>query len=408
MTNTVNYRDLFFEYTDLDRINGEPNPENLLRFQKQLKANARSVYSNLGGGQNGHLFLVLSPAAYALISNTPFVRPDHPGTLIIPPNNTEAQIRVLKDAHKLRLATFKEVTGVEQALKQQIIKAVDNTYLTAIRNRQTNSLTGTVQQIINHLLDTYGRITPTMIDDYEQNLKSLTYDPASPIDNIFNAVEDLMEYAELATQPYTQRQAVAKAYTIINKTGRFKEAIKSWIRRAPQTQTWIAFKDAFRIAHREYRETTNLALEASELEQHNAHLVQQVVDGVQSSLSSDSNKQLTEVVNAVTQSQTDQQQLTQQLREMQTMLTTMQGQLNHQQGDGYDNRNDGRTSRGGGRGGRGRGRGRGRSTWVPDTSKYCWTHGACAHTGKQCRTKAAGHEDTATLLEKMDGSTKNT
>jgi hypothetical protein len=60
MTNnsTVNYRELFFEYTDLDRIHGEPNPENLLRFQKQLKANARTVYSNLGNdsGLNHTLF----------------------------------------------------------------------------------------------------------------------------------------------------------------------------------------------------------------------------------------------------------------------------------------------------------------------------------------------------------------
>jgi hypothetical protein len=120
---TVNYRKLFFEYTDLDRIHGEPNPENLLRFQKQLKANARSVYSNLGGGQHGHLFLVLSDTAYALISNTPFTRPTHPGTLAIPAGSTEAQIQGLKDAHQAQLTSFKEVTGVEQALKQQIIKA---------------------------------------------------------------------------------------------------------------------------------------------------------------------------------------------------------------------------------------------------------------------------------------------
>jgi hypothetical protein len=99
MTNnsTVNYRELFFEYTDLDRIHGEPNPENLLRFQKQLKANARTVYSNLGGAQHGHLFLVLSPTAYALISNTAFVRPTHPRLLLIPAGSTEAQIHLKRN-----------------------------------------------------------------------------------------------------------------------------------------------------------------------------------------------------------------------------------------------------------------------------------------------------------------------
>jgi PPE-repeat protein len=241
-----------------------------------------------------------------------------------------------------------------------------------------------------------------MIDEYEQHLKAMTYDTALPIDTIFNAVEDLMEYAKLANQPYTQRQAVAKAYTIINKTGRFKEAIKAWNRRTPIQQTWIAFKDDFRVAHREYRETTNLALEASELEQHNANLVQQLVDGVQNTLSADTNAQLTEVANAVSQSQTEQQQLTEQLSQMQTMLTTMQGQLlQHQSAGGGGSRSGGR-----GRGRRDSGRGSGR-TWVPDTSKYCWTHGACAHQSADCRTKATGHQDAATLSNKMDGSTRN-
>ena len=38
------------------------------------------------------------------------------------------------------------------------------------------------------------------------------------------------------------------------------------------------------------------------------------------------------------------------------------------------------------------------------TTKYCWTHGGCAHAGKDCTRKAEGHQDTATFSNKMGGS----
>ena len=40
-----------------------------------------------------------------------------------------------------------------------------------------------------------------------------------------------------------------------------------------------------------------------------------------------------------------------------------------------------------------------------DTSKYCWSHGACAHTGKKCRNPKQGHQAEATFANKMGGST---
>ena len=62
----------------------------------------------------------------------------------------------------------------------------------------------------------------------------------------------------------------------------------------------------------------------------------------------------------------------------------------------------------GGRGGSGRrrnrrgGRGGGRRK-----QKYCWTHGLCSHNGKECTTPAQGHQEVATLENRMGGSNKN-
>ena len=38
--------------------------------------------------------------------------------------------------------------------------------------------------------------------------------------------------------------------------------------------------------------------------------------------------------------------------------------------------------------------------------KYCWTHGACAHSSRECSNKKAGHKNEATFSNKLGGSTR--
>ena len=90
---------------------------------------------------------------------------------------------------------------------------------------------------------------------------------------------------------------------------------------------------------------------------------------------------------------------------MQTMMMQMQSQMKtDMRSGGYQGRGRGRT---GGRG-RGRnGRGVGCNRNVNNHVLYCWTHELCLHTGRQCETPAPGHKVTATLTDKMGGSTRN-
>ena len=64
----------------------------------------------------------------------------HPDALIIPDGTTTPMITAKKEEHRANLRLFQEVKGVEKALIQQIVKAVEPTYLAALRNRSSNSL----------------------------------------------------------------------------------------------------------------------------------------------------------------------------------------------------------------------------------------------------------------------------
>jgi hypothetical protein len=245
---TVNYRESFFEKPDLTPVIGKPDYETLYQTIVDLRTNAISVHSNLGRGNHGHLGLLMSPAQYAVESQVPFIRPTHPGVLNIP----VATARHLADQ-------------MEREYKE----------LLSFKNRQTGQFNGNLLQILQHLQTTYGQISPAQLSAFEKEVIDLQYDPTTPIDIMFQKIEDLMMYGDFAQCPFTAEQAIQRAYNIVNATGLYKDYIKTWSRRPRADKTWPNFKDHFRTVHLELQETGELTLH--EAGYGNANLVEDIV-----------------------------------------------------------------------------------------------------------------------------------
>jgi len=192
------YKTTYFEYKVLDKIHGQPTVENLLTLFRQLKRNAQCVTCALGGGQLGYLGLILSSEAYKKIPNAvEFIRPKDPGPfrLTLNPKNTSkrsredtasteyetddpkvtftaADIAQQKATHDEALRAFLECQAVEQALRVQLIDAVDSVYLDALRNSDTDMIHDSLPDIMDHLMKMYGHITLEDMHDKEQDLIS--------------------------------------------------------------------------------------------------------------------------------------------------------------------------------------------------------------------------------------------
>ena len=137
---------------------------------------------------------------------------------------------VIKDQYNEHLRLFREINGVEKALISQIVSAINAEFLTELRNRATNAIPGPVHLVLDYLKDIYGKVTHQLLDEKETLLRAINYTPASPIDTIFTAVEDLADYSKLNGAALNQHQTIAKAYIILNKGGLLKEEIKTWNR----------------------------------------------------------------------------------------------------------------------------------------------------------------------------------
>lgn len=119
---------------------------------------------------------------------------------------------------------------MKKALLQQIIKAVDTAYLKALRNNLTNTLEHLhLYNILGHLYNTYGYVSPSKLKEYEDTIRELAYDPADPIDNVFTAIENVAKIAERAGLDYTHTHKNNMTYVILIKTGVYKSVLKSWL-----------------------------------------------------------------------------------------------------------------------------------------------------------------------------------
>ena len=123
------------------------------------------------------------PREYALHSNAAYRKPEHPGPLIILAGTTLHMSNTLWDQHKERLRAFREVQGVEQALRQQIVSTIEPQYLEAFRNTSsTGKISLSVYNLIKQLYQMYGRVTPQKLQAQEDNkVRQMVYDPVNPI-----------------------------------------------------------------------------------------------------------------------------------------------------------------------------------------------------------------------------------
>jgi hypothetical protein len=254
MTITVDGMIDSFEHPVLDKIVGQPTYESLSQLLKTINANAASVPCPLGNGQLGWLAIVLSAAMYANLSAAPFVIPNDPGTgPTIEPFATAQAIAIATAKFKEDKRLWNEYITIDRALKQQILKAVEDKYTISLRHHMTGYANVRIRAIISHLLRTYGRILPSELQENDQRFR-MAYNPNEPIELLYEQLEQAMALADAANQPYSEAQILNNAYKLIVDTRDYRDPCRDWRKVPEQEKTWARFKTFFAEAARDLRE----------------------------------------------------------------------------------------------------------------------------------------------------------
>ena len=140
--------------TPITKIMGKPNYESLRNLKDQLKANATSIPTTLGGGNHGYLGLILSPTAYATIAANQFIEPVYPRQHPNVPAGTNAtNTSTIVRCHTEDLRQWHEFKKVNTALKNQLLSTLDNIYVHALKDHHVRYMNQSIRTILTHLFN---------------------------------------------------------------------------------------------------------------------------------------------------------------------------------------------------------------------------------------------------------------
>ena len=144
-----------FPTKTLPIITDEPGYGNINHMVQLLYGNAVALPTTLGGGQHGHIGLIMTPLLYTTLSPTPYVAPNDPGTSppVLPNNATVGRRETTRLDHKEALRIFQNNNTMDDVLKTQIIDSIHDPYICEMRNKYTGYLGVTTRDLIDHLLD---------------------------------------------------------------------------------------------------------------------------------------------------------------------------------------------------------------------------------------------------------------
>ena len=137
----VDYATAYFPYPTPTKIEGEPTYKSLHTLQKELRANASSIDSDLGGGDHGYLGLVLNDPNYAAIPGTlPFVAPNYPPVLAIPETANHVEALQLREDNLEARRKYLECKNVEKSLLRFLQDALEARFIEPLVDEYTNLL----------------------------------------------------------------------------------------------------------------------------------------------------------------------------------------------------------------------------------------------------------------------------
>lgn len=385
-----------FPVKTLPVIQGEPDYASINDMIEALYANSASLPTTLGGGAHGHIGLVMSPILYTTISAIPYVSPADPG----PAPTFAANVTALnKENRRVQHAEQRQIfdnnTNMDDALKAQVIDTVEDTYLNEMRNKYTGYLGISTRDLLDHLLDRYGKISAADIENCKKRMNE-PLDTTQPIDLYFQKIDNCVQYAADGRVAFTDDQILQTVYHAVSTSGIYNDSCKDWRKKNVADKNWVAFKRFFAAEYHDLKEQQRV--NTSQANFHGANAAVDITSALDNlALAATSDRDSVALLTASIKT------LTEQLKQALATNATLVSQL----GSGTTTAAP-TTSTTPNTGGR---RKFDRVAWEAslDPTGYCWTHGyrvTVGHTSEKCKGKLGGHKDNATRANNLNGSQK--
>ena len=150
-------------------------------MKSELRVNASSVDSDLGGGDHGYLGLVLSEEEYRKIClDHSFEASEFPGPLVIPRGTDTVDAINLREEHRTNVSLYRD-REVEQALLRHITTAVEPKYIDFLKNENTDLIEDDIPTVLSFLFTNYSKVPTRVVEENEQEVLTTRFVPSDTL-----------------------------------------------------------------------------------------------------------------------------------------------------------------------------------------------------------------------------------
>ena len=338
-----------------------------------------------------------------LTSAEAYVRPEDVGTFT-PGDATGEALANAKQTHEDAAADFLEVNVLERTIINQLQAALDRFVLLPKTNKISGLIDCSIPDIFDYLFRAYGNITAISLAEERYSVIKLQYLHAEPIETVFDKVNEYANMTEAYGLPESDRLLIELGLIVIMNAVIFADNIGEWHEKPEANKTWANFQTHFIEAQTSYKKNrpsetssslgytappetlaqANVLQAEQNLAAATAYIAE--LEAAQLQLQANQAAAVPPVPPAPAPAPADpMQQLLLKITELQAEV-----QAGKTAGNGNGNRKKKKKQNG-----------------EKSERKYCWTHGACAHSGSECNHPKEGHKKEATFANRMAGSTKD-
>ena len=231
------------EKYEITKIDGQPTDEDLNLLAKELTNAAGSVATQNGGGEHGHVGMVVEEAEYITFSRNGerFLVPTNPG----PYPTTVDTDKIIRERqlaeHKAEVVEYETYLGVENYLRRMIVKSLDHEWLAEVESETMGFNHLSAKTLMTHLRNVGGSLDHMDVTELISNIQK-------PWDAIETPAAHFARGDKYERQLLKVGQAknpnlrLAFALSTFQSSGEFEPALREWETKPRADQTFVNFR----------------------------------------------------------------------------------------------------------------------------------------------------------------------
>lgn len=232
-----------FKAYDFTKIDGQPTDESLNLLIRELTNAAASIPTTLGGGNHGHVGMVVEESEYITFSNgnVTFDAPSNPGaypTTVDENNAAKREEQVAK--HKEQKEVFLTHEAVAHAIRTTIVNCVDEEWLAELRSETMGFNHRTPKEMLEHLRNNGGDLDHLDVTELTTKLQTF-WDGIEAPATYFSRGDKIEKQLVKTGQTANPTLRLAFALAATEATGDYESTLREWHAKGATIKTFANF-----------------------------------------------------------------------------------------------------------------------------------------------------------------------